>query len=603
MKERRAPPPLRVESMDRRAPPSIATMARAQQLAGRPAPPLGQIENPLRPSNRDGTMSTAGPTFDVEAADHGGSAAATGSSSHATSAGRASPPIAASSAPAAAPAKSEAEMLAAIRKAQARFSENPANFHQAAAVYILGGGEVKLQDSFPRPENVSRMTRSEMQLAWEKAEETISKTEKLVCHFTDLTGAGFILGTDSPGFRASTVGQGGGGVYVASAGPHQLDWEQYQGGKFRETTGRALWGEKWHELLEGEKCANKVDMLFFIKIPEMWFTQAAAIPGRPLARVIPSSALYEHDGHHYLQKTRIVKSYVLKKGASTEAPDLIIQGETAAEQQSLSMKLKFAFLSGAMVTIQAFALIAIVVATVAPPCRTNADCSRRGTFCSPPNGWYAGGCLLLKEIEGSTPAANACGVGKLLTGGEDQVLVNGGGRCQFCGDDSSWGLPDNSTLFCEDEVFWRVEFCDEDSGFRPLLPLDAGLDTEARLLGQPSRPCPHPACRACKDIPGFGVPAKIWLNQPDRLDGNQMWGVVDMLSTFTGSIGSMKTSDFASLILCSGIVSFSLAVSQCCLFCRAGISRPVKRVHCGFKFCLFSFKTSSDSTHGACLSG
>ena len=261
MKERRAPPPLRVESMDRRAPPSIATMARAQQLAGRPAPPLGQIENPLRPSNRDGTMSTAGPTFDVEAADHGGSAAATGSSSHATSAGRASPPIAASSAPAAAPAKSEAEMLAAIRKAQARFSENPANFHQAAAVYILGGGEVKLQDSFPRPENVSRMTRSEMQLAWEKAEETISKTEKLVCHFTDLTGAGFILGTDSPGFRASTVGQGGGGVYVASAGPHQLDWEQYQGGKFRETTGRALWGEKWHELLEGEKCANKVDML------------------------------------------------------------------------------------------------------------------------------------------------------------------------------------------------------------------------------------------------------------------------------------------------------------------------------------------------------
>jgi hypothetical protein len=65
--------------------------------------------------------------------------------------------------PAPGPAKkagkgSMASMMEAIRKAQAASSENPANFHQAAAVYLLGGGRPKEQKSFPRHEFVSRMT-------------------------------------------------------------------------------------------------------------------------------------------------------------------------------------------------------------------------------------------------------------------------------------------------------------------------------------------------------------------------------------------------------------------------------------------------------------
>ena len=40
------------------------------------------------------------------------------------------------------------------------------------------------QKTFPRPENVSRMTNEEMKTAWEAAEGTITSNEKLVCHFT-----------------------------------------------------------------------------------------------------------------------------------------------------------------------------------------------------------------------------------------------------------------------------------------------------------------------------------------------------------------------------------------------------------------------------------
>jgi hypothetical protein len=51
------------------------------------------------------------------------------------------------------------------------------------------------------------------------------------------------------------------------------------------------------------------------------------------------------------------------------------------------------------------------------------------------------------------------------------------------------------------------------------------------------------------------------MNQEDRADGDQMWGVIDWFSVFTGTIGSMKNSDGFALIICSMIVSFSLAVS------------------------------------------
>lgn len=56
-----------------------------------------------------------------------------------------------------------------IQKVLTLWKENPANFHQAACVFLLGGKEGERSSKFPRPENVSRMTNAEMELAWEVA--------------------------------------------------------------------------------------------------------------------------------------------------------------------------------------------------------------------------------------------------------------------------------------------------------------------------------------------------------------------------------------------------------------------------------------------------
>ena len=44
----------------------------------------------------------------------------------------------------------------------------------------------------------------------------------------------------------------------------------------------------------------------------------------------------------------------------------------------------------------------------------------------------------------------------------------GGGRCQYCGDDSHWGLSADSVAFCGDETYWQTDFCDEESVLRSM---------------------------------------------------------------------------------------------------------------------------------------
>lgn len=85
-----------------------------------------------------------------------------------------------------------------------------------------------------------------------------------------------------------------------------------------------------------------------------------------------------------------------------------------------------------------------------------------------------------------------------------------------------------------------------------------GVADSARM-GEFASPCPHPACRACAKLDGFGVPAKVWMNQPDRPDGDYQWGINDHLELFTGSVGSMLVSDFVALGLCATVISFSLS--------------------------------------------
>ena len=303
-----APPP-------RRRPPALSSLQAPPPLESL-APPA-----PSRPPMTPNPLASNGRTFDVEGVEPEQPLAAPPDGK--ASAGAASP------APAPAPAKKAAKggmasMMEAIRKAQAASSENPANFHQAAAVYLLGGGRPKEQKSFPRPENVSRMTNEEMKTAWEAAEGTITSNEKLVCHFTSIESAGWILGTQSTGFRASTVGQGGGGVSVVNAGPHMLEWDSYGKNRgseltFREKTGKELWGKKWQDVLEGAKDADKLDMVFFIKVQKAFIDSAVDVPGRPFIKIISPSVLTENqkddeDDNKYLDKKNIVKSYILKEG-------------------------------------------------------------------------------------------------------------------------------------------------------------------------------------------------------------------------------------------------------------------------------------------------
>ena len=405
-----------------------------------------------------------------------------------------------------------------VKKDQARAKENPANFHQAAAVYILGGKAGEIKSKFPRPENVARMTSDEMKLAWEAASDSISKGEKLVCHFTSMDSASMILGVDSPGFRASTVGQGGGGFFVCSVGPHELGWQQYQGGGFREKTGRELWGEKWENLLEGGSDEDKVEMVFFLKVPTPFYEQAAAIPGRELARIIPPTVLYEQDGYCWFQKEKIVKSYVLLR----DAPKLEIAGEGPPPETSLPLKFLFALLSLAMVLFQTLAALAIIANTVHPSCATNVQCGRVGMYCDAEYG-----------------------------------------RCQWC---SEAGHPDqtnaaNATAFCSDTSHFSEAYCDDSTA------------NEIR--------CAPPACRACPGPaddpnPGWGLPYRVAITRTGRGDqpldinlrwqrrnetwrAESTWGITSQHTVLTGHVATMQLSDWAMLLLAATVVSFSLA--------------------------------------------
>eukprot|EP01047_Picozoa_sp_COSAG01_P016036 COSAG01_NODE_811_length_13417_cov_6.641012_8_plen_1526_part_00 len=170
------------------------------------------------------------------------------------------------------------------------------------------------------PENVSRFTSAEMRLAWERASVSIKKSEVLVAHFTSRASAELILAEGSHGFRASNVGQGGGGFSVVHAddsvgGPMgALDWAQWQGGAFRPTTGAQLWGEKAADVQVGGKDEDKLEIVFFIRIPKIWLDASMAVEGRPLIRILPLADLGmpELGGFCHLRLELVVKTYVLQ---------------------------------------------------------------------------------------------------------------------------------------------------------------------------------------------------------------------------------------------------------------------------------------------------
>jgi hypothetical protein len=171
-------------------------------------------------------------------------------------------------------------------------------------------------------ENISRFTRDEMRNTWDAVEANcVSKAEAMVCHYTDLKSAELIMQPGSPGVRVSTDGQAGGGFYVVIVPPHEMCWEKYQGGAFRATVGREIWGEKASNVLVEGCDAHKLDVVFLIKVPRAFIAGGRDVPGRPAIRIIPLSFLHQHhDGSYYWPKHKVVKCYVLKPDQEELSP-------------------------------------------------------------------------------------------------------------------------------------------------------------------------------------------------------------------------------------------------------------------------------------------
>jgi hypothetical protein len=101
----------------------------------------------------------------------------------------------------------------------------------------------------------------------------------------------------------------------------KMGWKQYQGGFFRETVGKELWGEKWQDVLEGGSDANKVDVVIWAAVPTSLIETATKVPGRRSIRIVKKELLHNPcDGsvHRFLLKSSFRKVYILKKGAKIE---------------------------------------------------------------------------------------------------------------------------------------------------------------------------------------------------------------------------------------------------------------------------------------------
>ncbi len=218
--------------------------------------------------------------------------------------------------------------------AKGNISQHSRSFEAVASNFPFLSDTARAMPSHPvnpKMENISRFTREEMKNTWDAvAADSVPPAETMVCHYTDVKSAELIMQPSSRGFRASTVGQAGGGFYVVVVPPHEMGWEKYQGGAFRATVGRELWGEKASNVLLGGCDAHKLDVLFLIKVPRIWIEGGRGVPGRPAIRIIPLSFLYEHeDGFFYLQKQKIVKCYVLKGNPSSSPQDDVSSPEHA----------------------------------------------------------------------------------------------------------------------------------------------------------------------------------------------------------------------------------------------------------------------------------
>ena len=133
--------------------------------------------------------------------------------------------------------------------------------------------------------------------------------ETLAFHFTTEACANMIFAQDSIGMRASGGGIGGAGVYVCSTSLHALGWEQYGGDGWREKVGRALWADKWANVLVGGSDEDKVEVALVLKVDKTMLHRYT--DERPHAAVIKRKLLIEDNGHCWFPNSEIVKIWGL----------------------------------------------------------------------------------------------------------------------------------------------------------------------------------------------------------------------------------------------------------------------------------------------------
>ena len=196
-------------------------------------------------------------------------------------------------------------------------------WRQAAAAKPAAAGtpEAKLEKwqhpskGWQTVESAARWTAGE----WTKnmaalAKEACGEGERLACHFTGDASALLIFSDSSHGLRASTAGQLEGGVSLCRLLPHEMGWEPYARGGFRNVVGQKLWGEKAADVLPAGPDVDKINLLIVVKVQQAHLDDPERhVPGRDAIVILPrrEPELTSADGHYWLPKAQVAKVYRL----------------------------------------------------------------------------------------------------------------------------------------------------------------------------------------------------------------------------------------------------------------------------------------------------
>jgi hypothetical protein len=137
----------------------------------------------------------------------------------------------------------------------------------------------------------------------------VTNDAQLVYHFTSLAAAKLILASGSRGFRMSTIGQGGGGVYFTTVAPHEYG---FGSNAFKYNAIIDCFGE---ERVEEYAQAPTFQVVLVCVVKKMMLLQVPG--GRKNAMMIPRSVITSSrtaadDGYYYVEQTVIKRAFQLE---------------------------------------------------------------------------------------------------------------------------------------------------------------------------------------------------------------------------------------------------------------------------------------------------